>query len=46
MDALINSQYEETFKIGITMGSLLMMRIPNIALTNIVEDDFSMEKIN
>lgn len=45
LDELINSENEVYNRIGEAMGSLLMVKIPDIEVRDIVQDDFSMEKI-
>lgn len=46
LDSLISSDDPKIKKIGETMGSLLMVKIPLLELDDIVDEDYSMEKIN
>lgn len=46
LDSLISSEDANIKKIGEAMGSLLMVKIPNLELDDIVDEDYSMEKIN
>jgi hypothetical protein len=46
LDSLIGSNDPEIKKIGEAMGSMMMVRISNLELADIVDDDYSMEKIN
>ncbi len=46
LDSLIGSNDPEIKKIGEAMGSLMMVKISNLELADIVNEDYSMEKIN
>lgn len=46
LDALIGHAETSYRKIGEAMGALLMVRIPSLELSDIVNEDYSMEKIN
>jgi hypothetical protein len=47
LDALIEQEQDLSFrKTGQAMGALLMVKIPELELSDIVNEDYSMEKIN
>lgn len=47
LDALIEQEEDLSFrKTGQAMGALLMVKIPELELPDIVNEDYSMEKIN
>ena len=46
LDTLILSNDQNISKIGVNMGSLIMLKVPNLELSDVVSDDFSMEKIS
>ena len=46
LDTLIRSKDKQIMKIGINLGALMMAEVPSLELDEIVDDDFSMEKIN
>lgn len=46
LDTLITSNDMNISKIGINMGSLIMLKVPSLELSDIVSDDYSMEKIS
>lgn len=46
LDALIGHAETSFRRIGESMGALLMAKIPSLELSDIVNDDYSMEKIN
>ena len=46
LDALISSEDPNIKKVGEAMGSLLMVKLPSLELADVVDDDYSMEKIN
>jgi hypothetical protein len=46
LDPLILSQDMTVRKVAVTMGALIMTKVPGIRLEEIVSDEFSMNKIN
>jgi hypothetical protein len=46
LDALIACPDPTMKKIGLTMGALLMVKVTNLELSEVVDSDYSMEKIN
>lgn len=46
LDALFGQEDPAAKKVAESMGSLLMIKVPNIDLSDIVDEDYSMEKIS
>lgn len=46
LDALLKSTNEQFKQVGVSMGAILMVKVPDLELADIVSDDYSMEKIN
>ena len=46
LDTLITANDQNISKIGINMGALLILKVPALELSEVVNDDFSMEKIS
>jgi len=46
LDSLLKSGNEQFKKVGESMGAILMVKVPDLELPDIVTDDYSMEKIN
>lgn len=46
LDSLIGSVDTNLKKIGVTMGAVIMSRVANLELAEVVSEDYSMEKIN
>ena len=46
LDPLIQQPNPVIKRVGITMGATIMMRVPKIDLAEVVNNDYSMDKIN